>query len=423
MTATSVAADFSIDALSPDRVVRPETPEDVATALRAATADGKTVVPWGAGTKQSFGNRPRRYDIALDLRSLNGIIEYEPADLVVTVQAGTPIHALQERLATAGQFLPLDPPFAGAATIGGTLATNVSGPSRLLYGTARDMVLGLRVATPDGELVKSGGRVVKNVVGYDLNKLHVGALGTAGVVVEVTLKVQPAPGAGATVRARVESAEKAFACASDVVRSALYPRAVDVAGDPDGSWEVLVWASGTPATVERQVADVTRMLASRGVEQVERLVAGAHDDCWTAVREAGRTGGGSEVVLKLSCLPSQLAALAARAASVPGTKTIARAGNGVLYVISPADRAGEDAPVAGTTHCVNWIAQLAAAAHELGGALVVEQAPAGVRNGVDVWDPAGLAAQRRSDFGLMHAIKQQFDPAGTLNPGRFVDGI
>src|SRR5919202_2526867 len=215
---TGDSTNFAVDGLTPRAVEGPESAEAVAALLRRAAGERQAVVPWGAGTKQGLGNVPRAYDLAFDLSALDQVLEYEPADLVVTAQAGVPLAALQRRWGEAGQFLALDPPYAEQATLGGTLAANASGPSRLLYGTARDLVLGMRVALPSGEVVKSGGKVVKNVVGYDLNKMHIGALGTLGLMVEVTLKVHPLPAAEATVYAEFDRLEAAGNVAGKLFR-------------------------------------------------------------------------------------------------------------------------------------------------------------------------------------------------------------
>ncbi len=417
---------YAVDGLVPRRVERPKTVEEVAEALRQAAAASEAVIPWGAGTKQGLGNVPRAYDVALDLSALDQVLEYEPADLVVTVQAGIPLARLQARLAESGQFLALDPPYAGRATLGGTLATNASGPSRLLYGTARDLVLGLRVATTEGELVKSGGRVVKNVVGYDLNKMHVGGLGTLGVIVEATLKVHPLPAAEATVLATFRALQPAHGAAGRIARSALYPRAVELVRapleTPDGlavpddgrsgeaPWRVLVWAAGSPATVDRQVRDATAWCHEAGAAEVRRLEGDEHRRLWSAVREFGRDGGSGAAsrptLLKLTCRPSQLVELMpAVERLVPAGEgpppMVAHAGSGVLYVALGSLEPDQLRP----------LVELAAAR---GGSAVVEQAPLDVRRVLDIWGPV------RGDFDLMQRLKQTFDPRGTLNPGRFV---
>jgi glycolate oxidase FAD binding subunit len=402
---------YAIGDLAPPRVVRPSAPEEVAAALKAADDAGEKVVPWGAGTKQRWGNAPTGYDLALDVSALDQLVEYEPADLVVTAQAGMPLATLQAHLAKSGQFLPLDPPYLDTATLGGTLATNASGPSRFLYGTARDFVLGLRVATPQGQLVKSGGRVVKNVVGYDLNKLHVGGLGTAGVIVECTFKVQPLPAAEATVRAMFSDLASAAALASHVARSNLFVRAVELIRHFAGQeWAVIVWCAGAAKTVERQAADVTAWAIKAGAADVSRREAEAHQRIWRRdLPVFHRVDAGPGLAsLKLTCLPSQLPVLLARVPTSAGI--LAHAGNGIAYVAVSAPT-------------VEAIRGLSAPAHELGGSAVVEEAPPDLKSQLDSWDPAGLAAVSRTDYDLMRSIKAQFDPKSTVNPGRFVAGI
>ncbi|HEX2324000.1 MAG TPA: FAD-binding oxidoreductase [Chloroflexota bacterium] len=416
MSATAAHRTFALGDQAPRTVVRPETPQAVAETLRQASEAGQAVVPWGAGTKQGWGNAPRAYDLALDLSALDRILEYEPADLVVTVQAGTPLGALQRRLGEAGQFLALDPPYAAYATLGGTLATNASGPSRLLYGTARDLVLGMQVATPAGDLVKSGGKVVKNVVGYDLNKMHIGGLGTLGVMTEVTFKVHPLPRAEATVGATFGALGPAQEVAGRLFRSVLYPRAVELLRAPvpgldggPGEWRVLVWCAGSPATVERQAGDAGDWLQEAGATSVVRLDGDAHRALWDEVREFGRALPPHVALVKLTALPTRVPDLIAAAGRAAGEQDAApqiaaHAGSGVLYAALPGVS-------------LTALQTLIEEARALGGAAVVEACPPALGGGLDVWGPT------RDDFPLMQALKAQFDPSGTLNPGRFLGGI
>jgi glycolate oxidase FAD binding subunit len=419
---------YAIAGAAPIRVEHPTSPEAVAAALAAAREASEAVVPWGAGTKQQWGNPPRRYDVAVDLTALDQVLEYEPADLVVTAQPGVPLRALQERLGASGQFLALDPPYGAHATVGGTLAANASGPSRLLYGTARDLVLGMRVANAAGQIVKSGGKVVKNVVGYDLHKLHVGGLGTLGAIVEVTFKVHPRPKAEATVVAAFASLEAAAAAAGSLVRSQLNPRAVDLVRTPlpsipslsssAGDWQVLMWAAGSPATVDRQAGDAAALCRDGGATRVERLEGDDHAAVWERVREVGRRRAGepasaTAALVKLTGLPNTLAALIRSVESAVSPldvqpSFVARAGNGVLY-------AALSAPDAVRLQAA--LLTLVGLATARSGSAVIEEAPDAVRAAIDVWGPT------RDDFPLMQRIKAEFDPTGTLNPGRFVGRI
>ena len=190
---------FEVDGLSPDRVERPASVDELSRIIADANAAGAAVIPWGGGTRMSLGNSPERYDVAVDLTGISGIVEYEPADLTIVVSGGTTVAELQTLLGESGQRLDFDPPEPAAATIGGSLASNAVGPLRSSVGGVRDLAIGLQVVEADGAVTKSGGRVVKNVQGFDLVRLHIGALGTLGIITEVAFKVAPFPADTQTV--------------------------------------------------------------------------------------------------------------------------------------------------------------------------------------------------------------------------------
>ncbi|MDE0207896.1 MAG: FAD-binding oxidoreductase, partial [Candidatus Tectomicrobia bacterium] len=189
----AAAAPYAVDDVAPGLVAFPEDEEQLSDVLRLAGEHDATVFPRGGGSHLPLGAAPERVDVVLSLERLRRQLAYEPGDMTTTVQAGMPLGELQDVLKAEGQFVALDPPATAATTIGGVIAVNASGPRRLLYGTARDVVLGLGVAGADGTRSKAGGRVVKNVTGYDLTKLYIGSLGTLAVVHELTFKVHPLP--------------------------------------------------------------------------------------------------------------------------------------------------------------------------------------------------------------------------------------
>ncbi len=194
----STCAGMAVSGKTPQHIVSPSTAECVAAVLKFAAEHDLAVITRGNGTKLGLSGPPSRYDLALSLKELTHVWHYEPADLTITVEPGMRFADLQDFLGRENLWLPLDPRGGANATLGGILATNSVGPLRLRFGSARDMVLGLRVATTEGKLIKSGGRVVKNVAGYDLSKLMVGSFGTLGVIVEASLKLYPRPPARAT---------------------------------------------------------------------------------------------------------------------------------------------------------------------------------------------------------------------------------
>lgn len=370
---------------------------------------------------------PQHYGVALLLQRLDKILEYEPADLTVTVQSGIRLITLQERLRESGQFLAIDPPHEVDATIGGILATNASGPSRLMYGSARDLVLGMRFVSSDGQLTKTGGKVVKNVVGYDLNKMHIGALGTLGVMVEVTFKVSPVPRQEATLWGRFANLDEAHAFSCRLQRSQLGPRAVELLDSAaskhcnvpgNGPWVVLFHAAGSRATVARQLSDAEQWIRSEGAVGFGRLEDKEHLSLWKIVRELPGTKEPGGVRLKITSLPTDTVSVwdvlerAAFSAS-SSVMRMAHAGSGITYALF---KGKNDCPME-LSDAATVITAVQSVVLPKGGSVVVESCPVLLKQYLDVWGPI------RDDFLIMKALKAQYDPRGVLNPGRFVGGL
>jgi glycolate oxidase FAD binding subunit len=391
-------AQRSIDGLTPSQRLTPSSVEELAQALHEADAAGQAVAPVGGGTQLDLGMPPSRLDLALETTGLNHVVEYEPADLTVTVEAGMLLNELQRVLGDNGQFLALDPPLDDAATIGGAIATNASGPLRFAYGSARDLVIGTRVANPDGTITHAGGRVVKNVAGYDLNKLYIGSLGTLAIVVELSFKLAPIPPAMATLTGRFGDAAGAQSLISAVVRSALAPLAIEL----NGSREVVFRLGGYPPAVERQVRDLSGMIASAGGESAE--------SDWEQLVRARREARQREVLVKAAAPISSAATLVEILERHLGTlhPTVwAHAGNGVAYAACDASADASSL----------LAARAEVKAQGSNASLVVERCPTPLKASIDVWgEPA-------PSVGLMRAIKSKLDPHNTLNPGRYVGGI
>ncbi|OLC58383.1 MAG: hypothetical protein AUH85_00865 [Chloroflexi bacterium 13_1_40CM_4_68_4] len=395
-------------ALAEARRVRPSDARELARALHEADEAGLSVVPMGAGTQQYAGNPPRRIDVVLETASLSGIVEHTPADLTITVRAGTPFADMQAHLRAAGQRLPLDPPHRDRATVGGLMATNASGPRRAKYGTLRDLVIGTRAALVDGTLARAGGKVVKNVAGYDLNKLYIGSLGTLGVIVEATFKVLPLPAREAAIVATFGSLRAATEAAVALARTALRPAALE-ADDLEGQARLVVAADGESTAVERVLSDSARTAAEHGATFV-----GPVRDVELAL-SASRTilESGDGVVLRAS-LP-----LAAQPAFVDEVRRIARDRTAVATIAAHAASGIVQTRLTGEGDALHQASlDIFALAKTLEGDAWIERVAEAWRGAIgDVWfgEPPG--------FFLMRRIKQEFDPRGTLNPGRFVGGI
>lgn len=410
---------YAVDGRSPSLVVLPASEAEVASCLEAAGRHGAGVAPRGGGSKPDLGNLPERFDLALSVERLNQVVEYVPADLTVTVQAGMRLSDLQSLVARHGQTVPLDPVRSESATVGGIVATGGYGPRRMAYGSVRDILLGTRIALADGRMIKTGGRVVKNVAGYDMNKLVVGSLGTLGVITEVSLKLRPVAPAAQSLLLGFGSLEQGLAAAEAVLNSELVPAAVVLLGagtaerlGAPGQVALAVELAETGPNVAHQAARLEEMARDHGAE-VARLAGPAEERFWSEVRDYGDRFGAScriRVNTLLSDMAEQISA-----GSVAGVteECIAYVGTGTLLVYGfPAD--GSGARTAALTDAVRERFDRAAKA---GGSAVLESAPPGVKAGLDVWGP------KRPEWRFLDGIKQVLDPGRILNPGRYVGGI
>lgn len=415
---------FAMDGVTPQVAALPATVEDVAALLKVAGAQHLAVLPVGGSTDLELGQPPERYDFALCTARLNRLLEHEAADLTCSVQAGMTLADLQQRLAAKGQFLALDPPNAELATIGGVLAANASGPQRLRYGAARDLVIGLCVVLGDGTIARSGGKVVKNVAGYDLNKLYIGSLGTLGIIVEANFKLIPRPEREETLLVSFENAARAMEMVIDLLSSVVTPTALELLDPaaqqrlpehvvqmlPGPAYLLAVSCSGVANAVARQLADARAAAARHAGSPRGNLEDAAHAAFWAAVR-AQQNG---PVVCKVSLLINDVAPFLAQTQTICQEQqleasAIAHAGSGVIYLqLRPADAIDQLAAT---------ISQLRALALRGKGSLVITHAPTALKAQINVWGEA------RPDLRLMEMLKQKFDPANTLVKGRFVGGL
>ncbi|MDP9112649.1 MAG: FAD-binding oxidoreductase [Acidobacteriota bacterium] len=353
------------------RIVEPQSEEEAAEILRAANEDGASVIPRGGGTKSDWGNPPRRTDVMLSTVNLNRVIEHAWADLTVTVEAGCTIAELQRTLAQHGQRLAVDPLWPEKATVGGVVSTNDTGALRLRYGGLRDLIIGVTLALADGTLARSGGKVVKNVAGYDLSKLVTGAFGTLAVITSATFRLHPLPKHVHAVTAAVPDLPAMQHLLNKILETQLVPAALQVrvgAGAP----QIDVLFEGTEEGIYAQVDRLREMtpLIENDAEVFQRLDAGA----------------------KISVLPARIAETLE---GLDGYAIVQATGIG--WVQSPR------------------LSQMREKIESMDGSLVLMRP----YPSLDAWgSTAGGDA-----LPLMRAIKQRFDSRGILNPGVFVGGI
>ena len=358
------------------------------------------------------------------------MIDYQPTDMTVRVQAGLNVATLQAALGESGQWLPLDPPLPERATVGGMIAANLTGPCRFSQGTVRDFLIGLRVARADGTLIKGGGQVVKNVAGYDVPKLYCGSLGTLGVIVEATFQVRPRPQSQALLAVECASAEQAGAAALRLAGSDVQPFLVELAnfGPPvagtspsRGPYHVFIGLAG----LEEEVADQHRRIpallhdvkaANAGTPDITELDADRAATLSCALRDFP-VSGDAVLRCKVSLLPSRVAGFCSDLEAEAqrrglAARLLARAGNGIVYcAFTPIVSAGSDEELLAF---VQWI-RAWAVQHR--GVAVVEDIAPGLKARVDVWGGVGAA------LPLMQRLKASLDPQSILNPGRFVGGL
>jgi glycolate oxidase FAD binding subunit len=395
----------------------PASIQEAAALLRGAAALDLAVLPRGTASRIDWGPPPGSCDLIVDTRNLGEVIEHAAGDLVVRVQAGVRLEELQDKLAAEGQRLALDPP--GGGTVGGLIATGVAGPLRLRYGTPRDLLIGITVVRADGVIAKAGGKVVKNVAGYDLGKLFAGSYGTLGLITEATFRLHPLPAASATVALDCPDPAAAAAAIQAAAASPLAPSAIELdwpsAAEPI---TVAVLLEGDEASVAERAE---RMVGLQGTRATAEVAAGPLILGRPTLDRNARPGAGTYIRVGFWAgqLVSVLHAISAAAAEHALEPVIGgSAAAGVLHVsLAPESPA---TAVAGFVSLLRaglaGLASQQAALPPAVASAVVLDAPAAVRDAVDMWGPVPSLA-------VMRAIKDQFDPEHRMAPGRLAGAI
>ena len=419
---------YDVDGLRPEILLHPEDIRELGSLLAYLNSQSLATVPRGGGTRMTLGNPIRRLDAVLDMNGMNGVVAHNPGDLTLTVEAGITLDAVQDTLAPHGQFLALDAPLPDRATIGGTLASGASGLLRWQNGNARDLVIGMKVAMASGAVVKSGGEVVKNVSGYDMARLHLGGLGTLGVIGEVSFKLTPLPREERTIVATFGSIEACVGAGMGVYHSHATPLSLvafdgtvckrSEALEADADFVAAVRLGGRPRSLERQLRDCAELFREAGAVEVDTLEGDEATMLWRKLADFGWDAETEPLVAaRASVLPTAVGELLERlAGSGPrepsGPSVVAQPGYGglSLFWFKDEDELSEESVLAA-------VSGARTAVHAVGGRLVIERCPPGVKAAMDVWDDVGESLE------VMRRMKEQYDPGSILNPGRFAGGI
>jgi len=379
----------------PAVVAAPRTVAEAAEVMRVAAELELAVVPRGGETRLEWGLPPERCDLLIDTTGLARVVEHAAGDLVVTVEAGVTLGRLAEVLAGAGQRLALDVP-TPHSTVGGTVAAGVGGPSRLLHGSVRDLLIGVTMIRADGRIARSGGKVVKNVAGYDLGRLLAGSFGTLGLIVEASFRLHPLPGARAYVSGEFGDVAQAHRAAQRVLHSPHVPSAIEVDTEIGGAVRLCVLLEGVPEGVAARAEAVADLLGAGA------RIADAPPPWWGLYPD-GTT------LIELTGPPTALPRIVGTLQEHRAAETVLRgsAGAGIWHV-----GLGSAEPQA----VAKLLADLRGMLAPLPGGAVVRYAPQAVREEIDLWGPIPALA-------LMRRVKEQFDPGRRLSPGRFAGGI
>jgi glycolate oxidase FAD binding subunit len=435
---------YAVDGKLPSVAVRPGSSEEVVEVVKYAAAEKLALIASGARTKLGIGSPPSRYDIALDMTRLDRILAYDPGDLTLSVEAGVPLRTVASALAEHRQFLPLSIPYFDRATVGGTIASGVDTPLRQFYGTARDYVLGMEFVIGDGVLSKSGGNVVKNVTGYDLHKLMIGALGTLGVITRVNFKTFPMPVSSRGFVATFENLDRAIDMRNRVAQSPLTPMTFDLLSPGAANlfaapaaerltknpmppnvlapsrWALTIGYSGRDAVLARYEAELRRMAAESAAHSVVVLADRIRAAAFAYKREfipIALESSPATTIVKISVLPARLkdtltAAIKAADANQLPWAAMARSLGVIFFALLPSDR-----NQASQRQVIAAANQIQAACANLEANATIPWCPSEWKSALKVWGPD------RSDLAQMQKVKKVFDPLGIFSPGRFIGGI
>ncbi|MDZ7699654.1 MAG: FAD-binding oxidoreductase [Deltaproteobacteria bacterium] len=460
-TDPSVTEKFAVDGQRPKGVVFPRNTREASEGVKLASRENLSLIPRGSGTKMGMGYPPSRVDLIMGSSRMDHMLDVDTANLTITVEAGVKFRDIQARLATeddrcylpledlttnqdepicseranSGCFLPMDPPFCETATLGGIVATNSSGPRRLLYRFPRDQLLGVRFVAPGGDIIGTGGKTVKNVSGYDISKLMVGSAGSLGFISEMTFKLLPLPEHMETLFLMCTTLGEAAALTEAILNTPLFPAAVEImnpracemlsaANVPVGAsnaYGVAVAMEAFAPAVKRMTDEIQAMGKKMGTMEDISLEEDDHRRFWLTVshlQNAGHKGSGNSIAFQLTYPISLMTRVVSHAEKALMERNVdhsllVHGGTGACVVILSADPEGSEIEKT----VVPLVLDLLTLCRREGGNLMVLNAPPALKSEVPMWGEVG------DDLQVMKRIKTQVDPSGIFSPGRFVGGL
>jgi len=418
----------SLDGLTPSSIEKPGTLDELSSTLAKVSGSGQSAIPWGGGTRIDVGNVPSSYDVAIDLSGFTGEIEHEVGDMTVAANAGVPIRTLNALLEKEGQQLPFEVRNPAQATVGGSVASNAPGRRQSSTGGIRDWVIGMQIVLADGTVTKSGGRVVKNVQGYELHRLHTGAFGTLGIVSQVAFKLLPLPPEQQTVVIWFDDVQTARDVGMGFVNGLFAPEAISLISGPlakstilaaserppadSTTWALLLRLSGGVRSIERQVNEVVGAAGAASAAGYAVLFDVSAKSTWAHLEDAESN---AQIAVRMNARTSETLnasdeIYASTSKLDDEVSTICDLGFGALTVLGSSDTYSD-------TEANSFVNSVVGTVKKYQGSYVIEKCPVAVKQHLDVFSDVG------SSIDLMRRIKAQYDPANTLNPGRFAGKI
>lgn len=410
--------------------VKPDNEEEVSKIMEFAHENQLTVIPRGGGTKDAYGAEVKQADFILSLERMKGIIEHSAGDLIMTVLPGTTLAEIQTYLAHSGQFLPLDSNWPNESTIGGLLAANDSGPMRAMYGSARDLLVATRMVYPDGTILRTGQKVVKNVAGYDMNKLFIGSMGTLAVFTELTFRLRPLPAYESLILLTSETVQPLIALQGQLLDSTLEPSALELLSPtivqsiitPGGKadYGMAIAFEDVDKSVHYQIEQVVKMSQELGIEHVNTLFQAAAKDWWASykaqVLPSGRINADNlQISLKTASLLTQVGEIVEwvhQQSEASGVKALVFGGGytgvGSIHLLASSSE---------ENNLIDLSQRIQRELEERGAQTVVYLAPNRLKPDLLVW------GKEKPYVKLLKGIKEKIDPGWILNPGRYVGGI
>ena len=409
---------FAIYGVAPEIITFPSNSDELAEIVKYCSANNLNILPLGNGTKLTLGNKPKHLDVGISTKNLNKIIEHSESDFIISAQAGVTLLELKDYIRNTNQFFPLDPPFLNSgATLGGVASANDSGPSRLKYGTFRELILEIKVVNINGETIRGGAKVVKNVAGYDLPKLFVGSLGTLGIITECTVRLYPVPEFSKTYVSGFSSIEELKKAVSDLLDADLVLTCLEIANSNLSveifkqaglrpilfPYTLMVKVDNVKQAVNDQINAIERILMKKGVEGA---VIEKDNNIWDHIRNFPYTSN-ENLVCKASVAITDVYKVLENIYEISENLdveilTSVRAGNGIIII----SISGENKIIAANL--------LRSSINSIKGRLIITQQPSDVDEEINVW------GNLDNSLDIMKTIKTGFDPNNLLNSGRFI---